>query len=152
MAIRGTLVKRDYYETLGVNRDADDVIIKQAYRRLATKYHPDRNNNEKDGEKFKKIIEAYQRLRLEEKKKSKASETEVASKYTEFWKKYDNKMNEDFKFGPDFSSFRQEFGARTTQTYEHNQEKEGSPMSTHVIIYGGLGAIALWIILSSILK
>ena len=140
------------YEILGVQSGASQKEVKNAYRRLSLKYHPDRNSNEKDGEKFKKIIEAYQRLRLEEKKKSKASETEVASKYTEFWKNYDNKMNEDFKFGPDFSSFKQEFGARTTQTYEHNQEKEGSPMSTHVIIYGGLGAIALWIILSSILK
>lgn len=140
------------YEILGVQSGASQKEVKNAYRRLSLKYHPDRNSNEKDGEKFKKIIEAYQRLRLEEKKKSKASETEVASRYTEFWKKYDNKMNEDFKFGPDFSSFKQEFGARTTQTYEHNQEKEGSPMSTHVIIYGGLGAIALWIILSSILK
>ena len=113
------------------------------------RYHPDRNKGQ-DSEKFKKIAEAYQKLRQEEKGKSKISESEVATKYTEFWKKYDK--NEEFHFGPYYSSFRQEFGAKVTHTYEHNQEKEGSPMSVHLILYGGLAAIAVWIVLSSIFK
>lgn len=118
------------------------------------RYHPDRTKDERDNEKFKSIAEAYQLLRQEEKKREKISEAEVATKYTEFWKKYDRKSppSDEFHFGPNFSSFREEVGARVDETYEHNQEKGGSPMRVHMILYGGLGAITLWIILSTILK
>ncbi len=116
------------------------------------KYHPDRNKDDINGERFKKVTEAYQQLRSEEKKNDRISESEVATKYSDFWKKYDKTVNEEFHFGPDFAEFRRDFGAKATQDYEHNQEKEGSAMSTHLILYGGLGAIALWIILSTILK
>ena len=126
--------------------------IKNAYRRLSLKYHPDRNRDEKDNEKFKKIIEAYQLLRTEQKRRDKVPESEVSAKYTQFWKKYDKTVNEEFHFGPNFSRFNSEFGAKDAPDYEHNQEKEGSPMSTHIILYGGLGAIAFWIILSNILR
>jgi len=53
--------KRDYYEVLGVGREASDTEIKSAYRRLAMQHHPDRNpdNQEEAGEKFKEITEAY---------------------------------------------------------------------------------------------
>ena len=55
--------KRDYYEILGVNRDASDDDIKKAYRRLAMKYHPDRNpDNPKAEEHFKEAKEAYEIL------------------------------------------------------------------------------------------
>jgi molecular chaperone DnaJ len=57
------MAKRDYYETLGVNRDATDDEIKKAYRKLAMKYHPDRNPDSKDSEeKFKEAKEAYEVL------------------------------------------------------------------------------------------
>jgi molecular chaperone DnaJ len=56
--------KRDYYETLGVGRDADDEEIRKAYRRLAMQYHPDRNVGDKEAEeKFKEAAEAYEVLR-----------------------------------------------------------------------------------------
>jgi len=56
--------KRDYYEVLAVARDADDEVIKVAYRRLAMKYHPDRNPGDKQAEvKFKEVTEAYEVLR-----------------------------------------------------------------------------------------
>jgi len=55
--------KRDYYEVLGVNRDASEDEIKKAYRRLAMKYHPDRNpDNPKAEEHFKEAKEAYEVL------------------------------------------------------------------------------------------
>lgn len=51
--------KRDYYEILGVNRDSSAADIKKAYRKLALKYHPDRNKEAGAEEKFKEISEAY---------------------------------------------------------------------------------------------
>src|SRR6266699_1582279 len=55
--------KRDYYSTLGVNRDASDEEIKKAYRKLAMKHHPDRNPDDKASEdKFKDAKEAYEVL------------------------------------------------------------------------------------------
>lgn len=55
---------RDYYEILGVARDADGDAIKKAYRKLALQYHPDRNNGAKDAEdRFKEATEAYEVLR-----------------------------------------------------------------------------------------
>ena len=55
--------KRDYYEVLGVAKDADEAAIKKAYRQLAKKYHPDVNPGDKDAEeKFKEVNEAYQTL------------------------------------------------------------------------------------------
>ena len=57
------MAKRDYYEILGVSRDADDKEIKRAYRKLAMKYHPDRNPDDVDAEnKFKEASEAYEVL------------------------------------------------------------------------------------------
>ena len=52
--------KRDYYEVLGVDKNADDATLKKAYRALAKKYHPDMNPGDKEAEqKFKEASEAY---------------------------------------------------------------------------------------------
>ena len=60
---------RDFYQVLGVGRGADEKEIKRAFRRLARKYHPDANPNNKEAErKFKEISEAYETLRDPEKR------------------------------------------------------------------------------------
>ncbi len=62
--------KRDYYEILGVSRDADINEIKRAYRKLAMKYHPDRNKDDAEAaEKFREVTEAYEVLSDAEKRK-----------------------------------------------------------------------------------
>lgn len=62
--------KRDYYEVLGVDKNADDATLKKAYRKLAKKYHPDMNPGDKEAEaKFKEATEAYSVLSDAEKRR-----------------------------------------------------------------------------------
>ena len=56
------MAKRDFYEILGVSRDASDEDIKKSYRKLAMKYHPDRNPDKGSEDKFKEAKEAYEML------------------------------------------------------------------------------------------
>lgn len=61
--------KRDYYEVLGVSKSADESTVKKAYRKMAIKYHPDKNPGDKASEeKFKEAAEAYEVLSTAEKK------------------------------------------------------------------------------------
>jgi len=69
------VTKRDYYEILGVTRNANDAELKKAYRQMALKYHPDKNPNNKEAEdKFKEAAEAYEVL----------SDTEKRQRYDQF--------------------------------------------------------------------
>lgn len=61
--------KRDYYDTLGVEKSASKDELKKAYRKIALKYHPDRNPDDKAAEeKFKEAAEAYEVLSNDDKK------------------------------------------------------------------------------------
>jgi molecular chaperone DnaJ len=63
------MAKRDYYEILGVGRKASESDIKKAYRKLALKYHPDKNPDDSNAEeKFKEAAEAYEVLQDSQKK------------------------------------------------------------------------------------
>jgi molecular chaperone DnaJ len=63
------MTKRDYYEILGLGRDATEDDLKKAYRKLAIKYHPDKNPDDKDAEEsFKEVTEAYEVLKDSQKR------------------------------------------------------------------------------------
>src|ERR1700742_4332169 len=62
-------MKRDYYETLGLQKGADQEALKKAYRKLAMQHHPDRNPGDKAAEqKFKELSEAYDVLKDDQKR------------------------------------------------------------------------------------
>lgn len=67
--MNATMAKKDYYEVLGINKGASAAEIKKAYRKMALKYHPDKNPDDKEAEaKFKEAAEAYEVLSNADKK------------------------------------------------------------------------------------
>ncbi len=91
---------KDYYEILGVDKKADEATIKKAYRKMAKKYHPDTNPNNKASEdKFKEANEAYEVL----------SDKGKRSKYDQFGSNYQNGNNSNFdpsQYGFNFNGSR----------------------------------------------
>jgi molecular chaperone DnaJ len=82
--------KRDYYDVLGLARDADDQTIKTAYRKLAHQFHPDKNQGSKEAEeKFKEASEAYQVL----------SDPEKRARYDRFGHQNGGGFGDGFPFG-----------------------------------------------------
>lgn len=141
------------YEVLGLHTDASFKEVKQAYRKLSLKYHPDRNKDVNADKKFKEITEAYQLLKVEQKKEN-TRHRDAAAAHADFWNYYDKKAKENFDFGYQayFNEFRRNFGANIDEHANQDMEKPVSHKMTHLLLYGGLGALALWIIISEILK
>jgi molecular chaperone DnaJ len=139
------------YGVLGLQKGASFKEVKQAYRKLSLRYHPDRNKNTSTEQKFEEITEAYQTLRLEQKKEN-SRHKDADTAHTEFWKYYEKKDATGFEYQTRYEAFRRNFGANDTKFESHNVEKPISHRMTHLLLYGGLGAIALWIILNEIFK
>lgn len=100
---------KDYYKILGVSKEATQDEIKKAYRKLAVKYHPDKNPDSKEAEKFKDIGEAYEVLKDPEKRK----------RYDELganWKHYQQQGTDGG--GSDWSQFGGRRGGGTYTTFE----------------------------------
>ncbi|MEA3459567.1 MAG: molecular chaperone DnaJ [Chloroflexota bacterium] len=119
--------KRDYYEILGVPRNASQKEIKKAYRRLARKYHPDVNNSPDAEERFKEINEAYQVL----------SDPEKRAYYDHFGHTGVRERWGDFTgFGfPGFGEiFEQFFGFGSRVARRYKQPRQGANLRHHLTI------------------
>jgi curved DNA-binding protein len=123
----------DYYEILGVKKDSSTQDIKKAYRKLAMKYHPDRNKGDKEAEaKFKKISEAYAVLSDSEKRKQ--YDTFGASGFQQRY------SQEDIFRGFDLGDILKEFGLGGMGGGFRSSGGQGSPFETFFFQSGGPGS------------
>ena len=106
---------KDYYEVLGLPRSADHSQVKQAYRKLALKFHPDKNKAEDAEERFKEIGEAYEVLSDEDKKA--AYEASLIAERSSSWKP---------EAEPSQSSYSAGRYSNTASSFSHNYD----PFST----------------------
>jgi molecular chaperone DnaJ len=121
--------KRDYYEVLGVDRNADDATIKKAYRQLAKKYHPDVSTETNAEEKFKEVQEAYEVL----------SDSQKRSQYDRFGHQANNGAGFntsgfggfDFDINDIFSSF---FGGGGSSRSSGSRKRKGRDIQRRMSI------------------
>lgn len=145
LSLAESAAKQDYYELLGVGRDASDREIKKAFRKLALKYHPDKNKEKGAEEQFRKIAEAYDILSDEEKRK----------KYDRFGHAaFENGGDggsgfhgHDFDFNDFFKQFDEQFAFHSSHFsnhgghfhHDHNQHRNGHRQQRHHFGAGSFG-------------
>jgi len=124
--------KRDYYEVLGVSRDASLEEIKREYRKLARKYHPDVNNGDSQAaEKFKEISEAYAVLSNEDKRRQYDSFGFNSSLFDNF---DSESVFSEFGFGDIFNMFFGGFGSSSSSRSNSRRQTRGSHIETKLEI------------------
>ena len=124
--------KRDYYEVLGVSRDASLEEIKREYRKLARKYHPDVNNGDSQAaEKFKEISEAYAVLSNEDKRRQYDSFGFNSSLFDNF---DSESVFSEFGFGDIFNMFFGGFGSSNSSRSNSRRQTRGSHIETKLEI------------------
>ncbi|MCD6422612.1 MAG: molecular chaperone DnaJ [Elusimicrobia bacterium] len=136
------MTKRDYYEILGVSRNASIDEIKSAYRRLALKYHPDRvpeNQKKEAEEKFKEISEAYAVLSDPEKRANydRFGHAGIDQQYTaeDIFRSADFSEFSDIFGGTSFADlFSEFFGGSIFGRRERRSPHRGSDLQTHISI------------------
>ena len=120
--------KRDYYEVLGIGRNASQDDIRKAYRKLALKFHPDRNPDTAAGERFKEVTEAYEVLSNDEKRSLYDRFGHLAGE-----RGFGNGNVGGFGFGIEdiFESF---FGSATGTTSRRERVYRGTDLRTEVVL------------------
>ena len=119
-------IKRDYYEVLGLPRNAGDEEIKRAFRKLAFQYHPDHNKNPGAEDKFKEINEAYQVL----------SDPEKRSSYDRYGRVPTEGLGgfPDFGFGGLGDIFESFFGGSPFARTAQRAPQRGDSLRTHLTL------------------
>ena len=140
----------DYYNTLNVSNNADEDQIKQAYRALAMKYHPDKNPDNKIAEeKFKRISEAYSVLSDSQKRKE--YDLSMSNPFSSSGRTYTYDQNTN-PFGEDFFSYQWRQNRRDAQ-YENKREKEkiSRTEAFKILIHGIILTIAGLLLFKSVI-
>ena len=107
---------KDFYEVLGISKNATAEEIKRAYRRLALEYHPDRNKTKEAGEKFKEVTAAYEVL----------SDSQKRSQYDQFG-------HAAFEQGAGQGPFGGGFGGGGQQTGRYGPDRKSTRLnSSHI--------------------
>ena len=126
------MAKRDYYEVLGVSRDAGGSDIKSAFRRLAMKYHPDRNPDSDDAEeRFKEATEAYDVLSSDDKRASYDRFGHEAVSNLGGGFRFDGSNLNDL-FGGLNSIFGDIFGESTTRRQSRHSPRQGDSLQQEI--------------------